>query len=367
MYRKIELDAPNIGAPEKKWLNKIVDAGFVSTFGPFVPEFEKKFGKFLGVDEAVSTQSGTSALHMALNELGIKKDDEVIVPALTFIASINPITYVGARPVFVDVDINTWTIDVKRIEEKITKRTKAIMPVHLYGNPCDMKAILDIAKRKGLRVIEDATESLGALYNERHTGTIGDFGCFSFNGNKVITTGGGGMIIGKDRKKLEHIRFLINQGRDKANGYYHSEIGFNYRMTNLEAALGLAQMEKLEYLLEKKKRINSIYRKQLKNTRGVSFQEEVKGGKSSWWFTAITLNGSLNASTVQKELEAQEVPSRRLFMPVTEFPPYSSVKKSEYPAAYHLYEKGLCLPSSTINSDKNINLTAKAIKKAVNR
>ena len=188
---KLELDAPNVGELEKQYLNRTIDSGFVSTFGPFVPEFEEKLAEYLGVRKSVSTQSGTAAMHMALWELGIGKEDEVIVPALTFIATVNPVVYVGAKPIFVDVDIQTWNIDPEQIKRNITKKTKAIIPVHLYGNACNMDEIMDIAKRHNLRVIEDATESFGTIYKDKYTGTFGDLGCFSFNGNKTITTGGG--------------------------------------------------------------------------------------------------------------------------------------------------------------------------------
>ena len=200
MYKKIHLDTPNIGMPEKKYLNRAIDSGYVSTIGPFVPEFETRFAKYLGVKDAVSTQSGTAAIHMALHELGVGRGDEVIVPALTFVATVNPIVYVGAKPIFVDVDIKTWTISPEEITKKITKRTKAIIPVHSYGNPCNIEKIIKIAHEHDIFVVEDATESLGARFKGKHTGTWGDFGCFSFNGNKLITTGGGGMVVGNNKK-----------------------------------------------------------------------------------------------------------------------------------------------------------------------
>ena len=193
---KLELDAPNVGKLEKEFLAKSIDTGFVSTYGPFVGEFEKKFAAYINMPNAVSTQSGTSAIHAALHELGIKKGDEVIVPALTFVATVNPIFYVGGEPVFVDVDKDTWNITPDEIIKAITPRTKAIIPVHLYGNPCDIVKITEIAAAKNIFVIEDSTESLGATFRGKQTGTFGHLGCFSFNGNMTITTGGGGMIAG---------------------------------------------------------------------------------------------------------------------------------------------------------------------------
>lgn len=359
---KIELDAPNVGKLEKKYIHETIDKGFVSTFGPYVSEFEEKIADYLGVRKAVSTQSGTAALHTALYELGIGKGDEVIVPALTFVATANPVLYVGARPVFVDVDRKTWVIDPKEIEKNITKRTRAIIPVHFYGNPCNMKRILSVARKHKLFVIEDATESLGAKYNNKHTGTFGDLGCLSFNGNKTITTGGGGMVVGSNRKRLEHVKFLVNQARDESMGYYHPEVGFNYRMTNIEAALGLAQMKRLEEFLGKKAEFHAIYRKEFEDVAAVSFQEEYAGSKSSRWLTCVTFNKKMDIAGLQKGLKHKGVPTRRIFAPVTEFPPYKRYKRGLYKNSYDIYEKGLCLPSSTLNSKEKIYHACKILK-----
>jgi len=349
---KIELDAPNVGELEKEYLNRCIDSSFVSTYGPFVPEFEEKFAKYLGVRKAVSTQSGTAAIHIALYELGIGPGDEVIVPVLTFVATVNPVMYVGATPVFVDVDLKTWNINPYEVEKVITSHTKAIIPVHLYGNPCDMDALMDISKRYGIPIIEDATESLGATYKGKYTGTFGKFGCFSFNGNKIITTGGGGMVVTDDEKAADHIKFLVNQARDASKGYYHPEIGFNYRMTNLEASLGLAQFERLEEFLEKKRRFKKIYEEKLVSVKGIEFQREYEGARSSWWLTSILLgdNVQISVERLQKKLRGKGIPTRRIFMPIVEFPPYKRFAKGEYKNAYYIYERGLNLPSSTVNS-----------------
>ena len=365
MYKEIHLDAPNLGNLEKEYLNKAIDTGYVSTVGPFVCEFEEKFAKYLKVDGAVSIQSGTSALHTSLYELGIKKGDEVIVPALTFVGTVNPVTYVGATPRFADVDIRTWNISPEEIEKNITKKTKAIIPVHLYGNPCEMDAIMKIAKKCGLFVIEDATESLGATYKGKYTGTFGDLGCFSFNGNKVITTGGGGMVVGKDAKRLRHIKFLVNQARDESRGYYHPEVGFNNRMTNIEAALGLAQIEKLNEFLKKKRLFAGIYRKELKNIKHIRFQEELKVAKSSYWLVCILLEKRKSVYYIQRKLAEKNVPTRRIFMPIVEFPPYQSYKHGDYKNSYAIYENGLCLPNSTLNSENDIYYVCSSIKEAL--
>jgi perosamine synthetase len=367
MCNKIFLDAPNIGEDEKRYVNEALDTGYVSTAGPFVPQFEDAFAAYIGTEKAVSTQSGTAALHMALHELGIGEGDEVIVPALTFVATVNPIVYMGAKPVFVDVDIDTWNIDPRKIEEAITEKTKAIIPVHLYGNPCDMDSIMQIAQKHGLYVIEDATESLGARYRGKHTGTLGHFGCFSFNGNKTITTGGGGMIVGKDTKKIEHIKFLVNQARDSSLVYYHSEVGFNYRMTNIEAALGLAQLNRLEKLLEKKKIFNRIYKEKLGDSDAVSFQKESENSKSSNWLTCVCFKGDTDVSRIQKELGAKNIPTRRIFMPLVEFPQFKGSRSGDMKNSYEVYERGLCLPSSTLNEKDSIKLVCEMLRSTIGR
>lgn len=364
MDKKIYLDDPNVGDLEKRYICKAIDRGYVSTFGPFVPEFEERFAKYLGVKKAVSMQSGTAAIHIALYELGIGKGDEVIVPASTFVATVNPVMYVGAKPVFVDVDIKTWNIDPKEIKRNITRKTKAIIPVHLYGNPCNMDQMIKIARKYNIYVIEDATESLGAKYNGRCTGTFGDLGCLSFNGNKIITTGGGGMVVGDNASRLNHIKLLVNQGRDeKKEYYYHPEIGFNYRMTNIEAALGLAQMKKLGSFLRKKRAFNKIYKDALKNIEIVRFQEAYDNAKSSYWTTAIIFEkDNLKITILQKRLREEGIPTRRIFVPVTAFPPYKKFGQATYKNAYHIYNKGLCLPTSALNSEDDIYYVCNILK-----
>lgn len=365
MYKEIYLDAPNVGELEKKYLNKAIDSGYVSTTGRYVPEFEEKFAGYLGIRRAVSTQSGTAALHIALYELGIGKEDEVIVPALTFVATVNPVMYVGATPVFVDVDNKTWNINPEEIEKSITEKTKAIIPVHLYGNPCNMNEIMNVAKKYNLYVIEDVTESLGARYEGKFTGSFGDLGCFSFNGNKIITTGGGGMIVGNDERRLTHIKSLVNQSRDESDEFYHPEIGFNYRMTNIEAALGLAQMKKLDEFLEKKRTFNNIYRKELKDIKIICFQQEYQGAKSSYWLSCIIFKKNMDFRSLQEKLREKGVASKRVFMPIVEFSPYKGYKQGDYKNSYQIYEKGLCLPASTLNSEEDIYYVCRKIKETI--
>ena len=365
MNKKIELDAPNVGKLEKEYLNNCIDSTFISTFGPFVPEFEEKFAQYVGSEKAVSTQSGTAALHMALYQLGIGEGDEVIVPSLTFIATINPVLFVGAKPVIVDVDPITWNIDPQEIRKAITKETKAIIPVHLYGSVCNIDEIIKIARENNLFVIEDATESLGATYKNRQTGTFGDFGCFSFNGNKLITTGGGGMIVSNNQKKAEHIKFLVNQARDASKGYYHPEVGFNYRMTNIEASLGLAQLERIDKFLEKKRKFRKIYQEAFNDLPYIKFQEESDNASGSWWLTCIKIDkNNIDIDNLMLKLKEKGIPTRRIFMPASEMPYLKEFSKS-CPNAYEIYNQGICLPSSTLNEEENTRKAALVIKKVL--
>lgn len=364
MKQEVYLDAPNLGPVEKDYLMKCVDSTFVSTVGPFVPEFEEKFAKYVGVKAAVALQSGTAALHMALYTLGIGPGDEVIVPSLTFIATVNPILYVGAKPVIVDVNPDTWNLDPGEVEKAITPKTKALIPVHLYGNPCRMDAFADVAQKYNLYTIEDATESLGAVFREKHTGTFGDFGCFSFNGNKLITTGGGGMIVTNDVEKAEHIKFLINQARDNKKGYYHPEMGFNYRMTNIEAALGLAQLSRLKEFLAKKRAFRRIYQEILGDIPYIDFQREYEGAEGSYWLSCFKFFKEFDVNEIASKLAQKGIPTRKIFMPTGEMP-YLKEYSKPCPNANKIYEKGICLPGSTLNNTDTIEQVALIIRRVL--
>lgn len=363
---KIFLDDPNLGDLEKKYLIKAIDTNFVSVVGPFVSEFEEKFAQYIGAEKAVSTQSGTAALHMALYQLGIGEGDEVIVPALTFIATINPVLFVRAKPVIVDIDPITWNIDPQEIKKAITKKTKAIIPVHLYGSVSNIEEIIEIAQENNLFVIEDATESLGATYKNRQTGTFGDFGCFSFNGNKLITTGGGGMIVSNNQKKAKHIKFLVNQARDTSKGYYHPELGFNYRMTNIEASLGLAQLERIENFLKKKRKFRKIYQEAFNDLPYIKFQEESDNASGSWWLTCINIDKrNIDIDNLMLKLKEKGIPTRRIFIPANEMP-YLKEFSKPCPNAYEIYNRSICLPSSTLNEEEDIRKAALIIKETLN-
>ncbi|MEW6423863.1 MAG: LegC family aminotransferase [Bacillota bacterium] len=355
---RIPLDAPNIGELEKQYVFRALESGYVSSVGPLVSEFEERFAAFVGVRYALATVNGTAAIHLALRLLGIGPGDEVIVPALTFIATANPVVYAGATPVVVDVDPLTWNIDPDEVERAVTGRTRAVIPVHLYGNPADMSRLMDVARRHGLYVIEDAAEALGAMYDGRHVGTFGDIGVFSFNGNKVITTGGGGMLVTNDPELAARARLLINQGRALgAMEYEHLEIGYNFRLTNIQAALGLAQLERLSEFLSTKRRNAALYRKLLQEKPGLTWQHELREANSNWWLFSVLINAEIfgvDRYAVMERLIEAGVQTRPLFLPLTKQPAYKHYRLKKCKVAESLHENGLNLPSATFLKDKDI-------------
>lgn len=364
---RIPLDAPNIGELEKQYVLRALESGYVSSVGPLVGEFEERFAAYVGARYAVATVNGTAAIHLALRLLEIGPGDEVIVPSLTFIATANPVVYLGATPVVVDVDPLTWNIDPGEVERAVTGRTRAVIPVHLYGNPADMSRLMDIARRHGLYVIEDAAEALGALYDGRHVGTFGDIGVFSFNGNKVITAGGGGMLVTNDPDLAARARLLVNQGRSiETLEYEHCEIGYNYRLTNLQAALGLAQMERLEQFLNAKRRNAAFYRELLQGVPGLDWQQELPGGRSSWWMFSILIDPGIygrDRHAVADELRAAGIQVRPLFLPLTRQPVYAGYGLKACPAAEFLHWRGLNLPSTSFLTEEDVRYVCQVLLK----
>lgn len=357
----MELDAPSIGVDEEKVVVEALRSGFVSSVGPLVPEFEAAIAARLNAKGAVAVQSGTAALHLALHALGIGPGDEVILPSLTFIATVNAVLYVGARPIIVDVDPITWCIDPVEVEIAITSKTKAIIPVHLYGVPCDMDKLRKIANAYNLYLIEDATEALGARFGGRFAGTIGDLGCLSFNGNKMITTGLGGMILGNDEKRIDRIRHLANQAKVDGPEYIHEEIGFNYRMTNIEAAIGLAQLKRLETFINKKILFRSTYREILDDV--VTFQGHYNESLPVWWLTAIKLPAGTNVHYIQEQMMVHGIPTRRIFFPLDRQKYLQKFVTKPCKVAHAIYKHGIWLPSSTVNSKDDVHFAANSLKK----
>ncbi len=318
----IPLSDPLLGEPEKRWLTRCIDSGYVSSVGPLIGEFERQFAAKVGARYAVATACGTAALHVALRALGIGRGHSVIVPDLTFVASMNPVLYCGAEPALLDVDRDTWCLDARLLEDtcRLLYRdrggVKAIIPVHLYGCPCDMAAIRAIAAEFGIAVIEDATEALGTMIHGRAAGTWGDLGCFSFNGNKLITTGAGGMVVTDSPALAEKVRYLVNQARDSADAYQHSEMGYNYRLSNLAAAMGLAQLERFDSLLAAKRAIAARYREALERLPMLRVHPEPAGSSNCFWLYSIVLHHPRLRDVWLRSLNAAGIQARRFFTPL---------------------------------------------------
>lgn len=351
----IPLSIPEISGNEWKYIKECLDTNWVSSSGRYVDLFEEKFAEAVGSKHAVAVSNGTSALHLALNVLGIGAGDEVIVPSLTFAASVNPILYAGAEPVFCDVCPDTYVLDVQQVEGLISGKTKAVMVVHLYGHPVDMEPLMDLAKKHHLHIIEDATESLGSEYRTldgtwRKTGSIGDFGCFSFNGNKTITTGGGGMLVSNSDEYSKKAKYLSTQAKTALDngGWHHSDIGFNYRMPNILAAMGVAQLEKLNEYLEIKRNNAAYYGEKLEGIEGLILPREKSWGKNCFWLYSPLINADFKVSRDRliKLLKDGGVESRPFFSPLHGMKPYGKFRRGNLGVTDMLAEQGVNLPSS---------------------
>ena len=359
----IPIAEPLLKGNELKYISNCIKTGWISSLGKYVIEFEKGFSRFCGSSYGVSTSNGTAALHLALKTLGIGLDDEVIVPTLTFVATANAVVYTGAKPIFVDSETFTWNIDPQKIEEKITNKTKAIIVVHLYGHPCDMEPILDIARRYKLYVVEDSAQAHGAKYKGRTVGSIGDISCFSFYGNKIITTGEGGMIVTNNIEWYKRSCFLRDHSMSKNRRYYHPEIGYNYRLTNIQAAIGLAQLERLTRILLIREKINNLYNHLLCDVKGISLQPRAEWANRVCWLYSIVVEKdfSLSRDELILQLNKKGIDTRPFFIPMHMLPPHKT--DQDFPVAEGLSEKGLNLPSSIALKDREIEFICNAIKK----
>lgn len=337
---------PYFDEKELKYVNDCVISGWVSSTGKYIKIFERQFADFIGSGHAVSCSNGTSALHLALKAFDIGPGDEVIVPALTFIATANSVTHSGATPVFVDSEPETWNMSPVLLEKLITSKTKAIIPVHLYGHPADMDPILQIARKHKLIVIEDAAEAHGALYKGKKVGGLGDAGVFSFFGNKVITTGEGGMVVINDEIISKKISLLRDHGMDRGTSYLHTILGFNYRMTNLQAALGVAQMEKIKRIIARKISIAENYNRLLRNLPGLTLPYEAPWARHIYWlYTALFDENitKIQRDDIIKELKENRIDARPAFIPMHKQPIYKH--EGKYPVAESISCQGICLPS----------------------
>ena len=353
---------PLLVGNEKKYVNKCLDSTWISSKGEFVSKFEESFSTFLNVAHSTSVSNGTVALHLALLSLGIGEGDEVIVPTLTYIASVNAIAYVGAKPVFVDSDKKTWNIDPDKLLELITPETKAIMVVHLYGNSCDMDGIVKICKEHDIFLIEDAAEAFGTKYNNKYVGTFGDVATFSFFGNKTITTGEGGMLVTNNKLLIDKASHLKNQAVSLNKEYWHDVIGFNYRMTNICAAIGLAQLEGAEVVLQKKMQIASWYREFLEGAQ-VRFQDEQAGSTHSYWMVIVLVKDKNTRIRVRSYLDNHNVETRPIFYPSHKMPVFYSEKS--FSVAESISDKGINLPSSPSLTKSDVKYICTLIDKAI--
>jgi perosamine synthetase len=362
---RVPLDAPNLGELEKEYVVRALESGYVSSAGPQVEEFEARFAWVVGARCAVATVNGTAALHLALRLLGIGPGDEVIVPALTFVATLNAVLYVGATPVVADVDPHTWNISVSSVEKALTRRSRAVIPVHLYGNPVATDRLVSLARRHGLHVVEDAAEALGATYRGKHVGTFGDIGIFSFNGNKIITTGGGGMLVTDDPDLAERARLLVNQARKPGSSEYeHLEVGYNYRLTNLQAALGLAQLERLPEFLAVKRRNAALYRDLLAGVPGLSWQEELPGAESNWWLFNVLVEPELfgeDRVALARRLREAGIQVRPVFLPLPAQPAYRQYGLGACPVAADIHRRGLSLPSASFLTEEDVRYVCRVL------
>ena len=370
MNRKpIPVAHPVFAGNEKKYVNECLDDVWISSVGHFIGDFEREFASFCGVKEAISCNNGTSALHLALQALGVGPGDEVIVPTLTYIATANAVRYCGATPVFADSEPRTMNIDPARVEALITRRTRGIIPVHLYGHPVDMDPILNMATRRGLFVLEDAAESHGALYRGVKTGALGTAATFSFFGNKIITTGEGGMVTTSDSALARKMRLLKGQGMDPERRYWFPIVGNNFRMTNIEAAIGLAQLEKVDYHLEARRKVASWYRHHLAplQDRFDLPVEEPWARHSYWIYTVLLRDGDgLERDEVMRELAAVGIETRPVFYPMHVMPPYRETERS-YPVAESCSRRGLHLPTHGLLTEEDVAYIADMLTRVCSR
>ena len=349
-----------MGETEKSLLLEAFESNWIAPLGPNVDAFEQEITDYIGLDRAAALTTGTAALHLALRILGVTKGDIVLCPSLTFAASANVILYVNAIPVFVDVDPRYWTIDFSSLEKAIKKyNPKALIAVDLYGQSCDYDAITDICEKYNVLLIEDAAEALGAKYKNRKCGSFGQFGILSFNGNKIITTSGGGMLVSDDEDLVSKARFLATQARENEIHYEHKELGYNYRMSNLLAAVGRGQLQILDERVSTRRAIYDRYFDALSKVDGIQFMSEASYGKTNRWLTTLTVNTQktgIGRTKIIDVLEKENIESRPVWKPMHMQPLYQTadyISNGENDNSRHLFEKGLCLPSGSSLNEKD--------------
>jgi perosamine synthetase len=365
---KIPVCAPKIGERDVELVSSCVRSTWISGTSEYVTEFEDKFARYCGCKYGIATNSGTTALHLALAALGVEENDEVVIPTFTMIATANAVTYTGARPVLVDSEPDTWNIDPKSIEKVITPRTRAIMPIHTYGHPVDMDPILDLAEEHDLYVIEDAAEAHGAEYNGRRTGSLGDAGCFSFYANKIITTGEGGMIVTQDEELAERAKWLRAHAFGKhGKHFYHEALGFGYRMSGLQAALGLAQLERIDDFVSSRIRNAKLYNSLLSELGDkISLPPRAPWAKNVYWMYSVLLEDKFGMSRqdFMNNLADMGIETRTFFYPIHMQPVYSKqFRNHKFPVADDISKRGVNLPSGTGLTAEEVSYVCECIKK----
>ena len=370
--KKIWLSSPHMGDNEYKYVTEAFDLNWIAPVGPHLNDFETNLSKISDGKHIAALSSGTSAIHLALILLGVECGDEVLCSSFTFSASANPIVYQGAKPIFIDSELDSWNMCPEYLEMAIKdriengKKPKAIILVHLYGMPAKMKEIISISKKYNIPIIEDAAEGLGSTYFGKPLGCLTEFGIYSFNGNKIITTSGGGALISSDEKQIQKAKFLATQARDNVPHYEHSHIGFNYRLSNVSAAIGLGQLEVLKDRVNKRREIFEFYKKELSEIKEISFVEEMEGFYSNRWLSTILISedSKVNREDLRLYLEKDNIEARPLWKPMHQQPIFKNClsfggKNSEY-----LFHYGLCLPSGSNMSDEDLNRIVTKIKDA---
>jgi perosamine synthetase len=357
------ISRPSLGPQERANLMRAIDTGWISSIGEFVTEFETKFAAFCECEHAIAVSNGTVAIHLALRALGVGPGDEVIVPDLSFIATANAVLAAGAKPVFADIETGTLCLDADDVERLVTSRTKAIMPVHLYGHPADMQAINSVARRHGLKVIEDAAEAHGARAYGRRVGGLGDCATFSFFGNKILTSGEGGMITTNDRALAERCRILRDHAMSKDKRYWHEEPGYNYRLTNMQAAIGCAQLDRSAELIARRVEIHAWYAKCLSGVNGISLNRRTQWAEPCYWMICAEFSPASGASRdrLMQKLSERGVDSRPYFYPMSDMPYFETAPTK---VAHSVSAQGLNLPTFFDLTEGDVRDIATALKDA---
>lgn len=364
--KKIFVAEPKLSGREKEYVLDCLDTTWISSNGKYITAFEEAFAKFCGVKHAIATNNGTTALHLALVALGLQPGDEVLIPTVTYIATANAVRYCGATPVLVDVCPETLNLDPHLLEQYVTEHTKGIIPVHLYGHPAEMGPIMDFASKHGLFVVEDAAEAHGAEYGNQKVGTFGHCGVFSFFGNKIVTTGEGGMVTTNDDELAEKLRLYRGQGMDPKRRYWFEVIGFNYRMTNIQAAIGLAQMENIEKALNDRKHLAEWYNSKLKHlTDRIILPVEKQWAKHVYWMYTIFLRDATEQQRdcVMQKLNEFGIETRPVFYPMHILPPYK--EENLYPAADMWAQRGINLPTHQMITESDVDYIVNALEQAI--